>query len=344
MANYTIELKDVVLNHNIFDFHYPFFDEKKRQEFEQSFIRHFYFREICCPTVDRFKVYLEDKMNVVFPYYNELMNAALIEYSVLDNYNITETFERKYENKGKSRGVSSTVGQVMDDQTSETNDKRDSENHIITDTTGTDTKKETYTENQTTTEDTNGKTEREINGNDSSSKSGNTSTTAGDEEKRRFLDTPQGKLDLLQMDYLTTLHQDSKQTNSQTVNSESGSGEHSETDVTDTTGQRDVVQDTEGEKNITGNTTGNQTTNGEDSTTGNSKTVFAGNQKSTNDNDSRTEHMNEHVESYEMKKRGNIGVDTDADMIQKHINLQKVLKQIERMFFDECEDLFMLVY
>lgn len=324
MANYTIEFKDVVAHYPVFAFPYEFYDEKKRKDFERKFIQHFYFREICCPSVDQFLHYLRDKMETVFPYYNELMNTAAIEYSVLDNYNVTETFERKYENTGKTNGVSSTVGQVMDEQNTETNDQRDTESNANTN----------GERNLDGSEKLTGKTERNTEGNNSSSKSFENSGNSNDEEKRRFLDTPQGKLDLTNMEYLTTLHQDSKNNNNSSEGSENGSGEHSETDVTDTNNTKTDVQ----------KETQNQTVKSDESSTGKTETNFSGNQKSTSDNNTRMERHDEHVESYELKKKGNIGVDTDADMIQKHIRLQKTLTQIELMFFGECEDLFMLVW
>ena len=120
MANYTIELKDVIEHgYNIFDFAYPFYNDDKKPAFEQSFIRHFYFREIGCDTVDRFKLYLKDKMLTVFPYYNELFKTALIEYDKLNNYNLTDKTVRTLENTGKNAGFSSSVGQLFDEQNSE---------------------------------------------------------------------------------------------------------------------------------------------------------------------------------------------------------------------------------
>ena len=324
MAKYTIEFRDVVAHYPVFAFPYAFYDEKKRQDFERKFIQHFYFREICCPEVDRFLHYLRDKMETVFPYYNELMNTAAIEYSVLDNYNVTETFERKYENTGKTNGVSSTVGQVMDEQNTETNTQNESEisgnSNIEREVSG----EEKFT----------GKVDRSLTGNDTNRKETESSGNNQIQDTRRFLDTPQGKLDLTDLTYLTTLNQDTKMTVDSMNGTENVTGTRSEDDVTDT----------DNTKTDTQNENQNQTTKTDETSSGKSETNFSGNQKSTSDNNTRMERHDEHIESYELKKKGNIGVDTDADMIQKHINLQKVLTQIENMFFNECEDLFMLVW
>lgn len=328
MAEYTIELRHVVENHDIFDFDYPFYDEQKRPKFEEDFIRHFYFREICCDTVDRFKVFLEDKMKTVFPYYNELFKTAQVEYSILDNYDITETTTMKRENTGSTSGESYSVGKTIDEQSAETTEDRTahkageetatSENNrdasVTTKTDGTESQK--VTEDKTLTVNETEKTD--------------------DEEIKKFLDTPQGKVDLSDSKYLTTLNHDTKD----------------KTVTKDQTAKEDNEQNTEKTLDTTVTATENATDNGQVTThsegdessetkTGSS---FTGEQRSTNDSAIRSRSEGAVTETIELKKKGNIGVDTDADMIQKHIKLQKVLKEIEKMFFKECEDLFMLVW
>lgn len=67
----------------IFDFDYPIFDEKYRSELEKKIIRHYYTREICCETVGRWKLFLEDKLNLIMPYYNQLYKSTLLEIDPL---------------------------------------------------------------------------------------------------------------------------------------------------------------------------------------------------------------------------------------------------------------------
>lgn len=67
----------------IFDFDFPIFDEKYRVELEKKIIRHYYTREICCETVGRWKLFLQDKLNLIMPYYNQLYNSALLEIKPL---------------------------------------------------------------------------------------------------------------------------------------------------------------------------------------------------------------------------------------------------------------------
>ena len=316
MAHYTMELRDVVEHHNIFDFTYPFYDLSKQPEFERKFINHFFFHEIGCPSVDRFKHYLKDKMETVFPYYNELMRTATIEYSVLDNYNITEKYERKLSESGKSNNVSSSVGTLKDESTqterneTETNSKGNSETKI--DETVDDTKNETK-----------------------NIKIDGTVTLDGEETRtetadKKYLDTPQGLANLNDTKYITNL----------TRNTGDGKTETDNTETTDKT------------ENVTGSGTGKTNTDRTATTISddNDKTVAdktgtqTSTQKAFNDNNTRGEMVSNKDESYTLTKKGNIGVDTDADMIEKHIKLQKTLQGILLAFFAECEDLFMIVY
>lgn len=46
------------------------------------------------------------------------------------------------------------------------------------------------------------------------------------------------------------------------------------------------------------------------------------------------------TEIYTLKREGNIGVDADADMIQKHLRLQNKFMTVYEDFFEECHDLF----
>lgn len=321
MANFSVELRTVVeAGVNIFGFPYEFYDESKRAEFEKNFIRHFYFREIGCETTERFRWYLEDKMRTVFPYYNELFKAAQIEYNILDNYNVTEEYEIRRKGLDKENNVSSSVGSTSDNQTSETNETRKGEGSVIS----TGGANESLTEN--VAEDG-----KEIESANSSKES--TATQVTDSHKvQKYLDTPQGALDISQSKYLTNLTDNQENTSSTTTGSEDVNSQ----------GTKTVDKDTV--RTVQGESTNQQSSATTDDSSTNSTAVFNGEHRLTHDNNTRTEKVGDHVETSKYTKKGNIGIDTDSDMITKHINLQKVLRNIERMFFEECEDLFMLVY
>lgn len=348
MAQYTIELKDIVRTRNIFNFNYPFYDEKKRKEFEQDFIRHFYFREIGTETIDKFCHYLEDKMLTVFPYYNKLLEASTIEYDILNNYRLTETMKRNVEREENNRGVSSTVGRTQNEQEATSNQKQVVDTVGNTTTIGSDEEEE----NGTTTTTATGSSNSNTTGSSTTETSSDTTTngtnnkTVSNNNIKKFLDTPQGLTDLSNSKYLTNLEQNtSNGTEADTTNSTTTASGTSETDnTTNVEGSTTDNSTTNNEKSVNRDSTVNQDTTGKETTDNNIVSTVSDEQKHTEDNNIKSFSKGVTDESYTIERVGNIGVDTDSDGILKHIKLQKVLAEIKTMFFNECEDLFMLIY
>lgn len=333
MADYTIELRTILASgYDIFRFPYEFYDPKQKHRFEESFIRHFYFREIGCETVDRFIWYLEDKMKTVFPYYNELFKTTLMEYNILENAYMTETTTITRDTLGTTNGVSSTVGRISDQQQTDISDARSTETSSSSETDSTITKQEAGS----TSETKNGTATTE--GTVTETTATETESTDTRSDLKKFLDTPQGAVDLSDNSYVTNVNQDST----------NGTG-HSETDGTKTTETDTTVttaDTSEGSSERSETTTDHGTTSGtgSESVEGTSATTHTGEQVSNSDNNTRAESVGKMIEKTEYNRHGNVGVDTDSDAIFKHMKLQKVLKQIELLFFEECEDLFMQVY
>lgn len=102
-----------------FDFDFPFYDESKRTEFETSFLRHFYMREIGLETQAYFFLRLEDKLNTIMPYYNKLLTANAIEYDPFYNEIVDEKITRN--RTGKTNGTDTTETKNETNTTSKTN-------------------------------------------------------------------------------------------------------------------------------------------------------------------------------------------------------------------------------
>ena len=106
MAKYTIELR--VLNNppffKLFDFKYDFYEESKKEQFEQKFIDYFYMREIEHETVEEFKHELRTKLNLIAPYYKQLYETELKSKNIefLLNKDLKETFIREVESDTES--------------------------------------------------------------------------------------------------------------------------------------------------------------------------------------------------------------------------------------------------
>lgn len=77
----------------IFGFNYPIFDEAYRLPLEIKILRHYYTREISEETYGLWKMRLEDRMNVIMPYYNQLYRSTLLEFNPLYDVDLQTTHE-----------------------------------------------------------------------------------------------------------------------------------------------------------------------------------------------------------------------------------------------------------
>ena len=109
MAKYTITIKTLIDNN--FDFQmtqYPIFDETYRETLNHNILYHYYENEIGFETAPLFRFYLNQKLNEIMPYYNELykVQKKLIDDNLLlNNVNLTE------ELKGKNTTTTSSTSQ-----------------------------------------------------------------------------------------------------------------------------------------------------------------------------------------------------------------------------------------
>ena len=139
MAKYTITIKSLIDNN--FDFkmnNYPIFDENYRNTLNNNILYHYYENEIGFETASLFRFYLNQKLNEIMPYYNELYKVQkkiIDENLLLNNVNITERLTgsnttntsstSQSSNKGKNLFQDTPQGQIsqtdIDNQTWATN-------------------------------------------------------------------------------------------------------------------------------------------------------------------------------------------------------------------------------
>lgn len=116
MAKYTITIKTLIDNN--FDFqmtNYPIFDENYRETLNNNILYHYYENEIGFETAPLFRFYLNQKLNEIMPYYNELYKVQknLIDNNLLlNNVNLTETLS------GQNSTTTSSTSQSTNNGTS----------------------------------------------------------------------------------------------------------------------------------------------------------------------------------------------------------------------------------
>lgn len=112
MAKYTITIKTLIDNN--FDFkmtQYPIFDEEYRSLLNQKILYHYYENEIGFETPALFRFYLNNKLNEIMPYYNELYKAQkklIDENLLLNNVNLTENLQGTNTNNTSTQSSSSS--------------------------------------------------------------------------------------------------------------------------------------------------------------------------------------------------------------------------------------------
>nr|DAV78588.1 MAG TPA: Lower collar protein [Caudoviricetes sp.] len=147
MAVYTVELGTLVKRgYPIALNNYPIFDEGHRAILNNKIIRHYYFREICCDSPERFNFYLETKMDEIMPYYNQLYKSELLEYNPLATEFYSETNSLSKEAK---KAVENYIKKIAEESTGDnySGSKRENLNEDTKrDASGTETNKATRTD------------------------------------------------------------------------------------------------------------------------------------------------------------------------------------------------------
>lgn len=78
----------------VFDFTFPIYDADYLPVLEHNILRHYYMREIGSETVGRFKLFLNDRLNLIMPKYNILYKSELYNLDPLSNSSEIENYDR----------------------------------------------------------------------------------------------------------------------------------------------------------------------------------------------------------------------------------------------------------
>lgn len=138
----------------VFNFDFPVFDESYRLPLEIKILRHYYTREISEETVGLWKLRLQDRLNIIMPYYNQLYKSELIEFNPMYDVDLTRDHKRDNdtEDTGELTGkvISTEAGHIKTDGNSST-DSETTDNGSVS-TSGTSDTTETVTTNKDVTD------------------------------------------------------------------------------------------------------------------------------------------------------------------------------------------------
>lgn len=173
----------------IFTSKFPIYDEEYRPVLCQKILKHFYLREICCETVGIWKLWLNERMEMIMPFYNQLYESALLKFNPLydvdldttgnkntdygettsgnsnSNYTRTDNLKSKRTDNLTSESDQLTYNLYSDtpqgalngvDNENYLTDARKVTDHNVTENTGTQEVDNTGTQNNSGTETTNG--------------------------------------------------------------------------------------------------------------------------------------------------------------------------------------------
>lgn len=117
MAKYTITIKTLIDNNFNFKMDsYPIFDENYRNTLNNNILYHYYENEIGFETAPLFRFYLNQKLNEIMPYYNELYKVQkklIDENLLLNNVNLTEQLIGSNKTETSSTSQSSNNGKNL---------------------------------------------------------------------------------------------------------------------------------------------------------------------------------------------------------------------------------------
>lgn len=268
----------------VFNFDFPLFDGNYRKALCIKILRHFYTREICEETVGLWKLRLEDRLNMVMPYYNQLYQSELIKINPLYTVNYTKdhsdsggdvrTVSEKTTGSEVGSGTNSGTRDTTSNESGTNKGTRDTTNsetgtnkgtrdttnsetgNVTTDTTTTGNESGTTTSEKTSSQTTSGTTSNTINSTvdttthvEGSHNETSKQTNVSDKTEtlsQRYSDTPQGGLNgISDNNYLTNVTLNNNDISQETKN-----------DVTTNGGDNSTT---------TGNSTTNQTDSGENS-------------------------------------------------------------------------------
>lgn len=291
----------------IFNFDFPMWSESYRGELEKKILMHYFNKEIGLETVGLWKLYLEERLNLIMPYYNEVYKTTAQQFDYLNNVDMTESYTGNETAKGTS--------QVTGESSSKSNTTSDSSN--------------TITDEETRQKTTNVKEDvKEIitdNASDSTKRETATNSNQNVTDKTESLNSDLPQANYARLDYGTVLKQDNG-TNDSTLNSTSDEAEMFKHD-NQTDKALDRIHTTNENENVNRTRSDNGSATGSENVTANNSS----NGNTTNNKDN----------TYNRIQHGLSGSKSRTELM---LEFRNSLINIDMMVINELKDLFMMVY
>ena len=310
----------------IFDFDYPIFDTNYKSALECKIIRHYYLREIGFETYGIFKLKLNDKLNEIMPYYNQLYKSELLKFNPLYDVDVQTTANTADE--GQTDFVSNDKKSAT-----ETDNKTDTFSSVEHTADKTDKKGTADTETTTTTT-VDGTVTNTAKSTNKGTTSDNSTVSKNYDDNDEYSDTPQGSVaNLDNLSYLSNARHKHGNSSDTTTATGSSSGELSSnsTDATKST------TDTTATNNQT--TTDNVTSTGDTTFNSTANSNATKNSSATADATTKTNITN--TQDYIQTITGKRGSATYSQMLNE---FRTTFLNIDKMIIDDLSDLFMTIY
>ena len=313
-------VENIIVNSlpKIFDFDFPIFDEEYRPILETKILKHYYTREICAETVGLWKLFLNERLNLIMSYYNLLYTSTLYDFNPFYDTDIqtthvlnrTENTEQNITDNIETNATENVDREKIENAT-EDNTRTDKNN--FSETVDNDINNYRITNMQTTTDMTTDTTNTETNKNTD-----------------RFSETPQGSLQNIENNtYLTNArivdtNNSNTQKNKQTgTNKDTGTIEEHNGVNTNTTNTNTLNSTEKNTNNLTATDTENKTSKNTQTTDNN----LSKNLKSTDD--------------YIQKIVGKTGGSSYSTLLKE---FRETFLNIDNMIIEELSDLFLNLF
>lgn len=124
----------------------PFFDENYRSVLCQKILKHYYLREICCETVGVWKLWMNERLESIMPYYNQLYESELIKFDPLNDVNLTRKHDRTVDGTEERHGETSDTSNGTREVTGTNDTKETGTGKTTTSASSDETKRDLYSD------------------------------------------------------------------------------------------------------------------------------------------------------------------------------------------------------